>query len=109
MKPESFLAPAFKLTEIVDCLKCALAEDIGIGDVTTNSIVPADAVLQGRIVAKDAGVVAGLDLAEGVFRLLEDQIVFVPGVTEGARHQRHSAGKYLRLRASAVNGRANCP
>ncbi len=72
-------------SEIVDCLKRALAEDIGSGDVTTNSIVPADAILRGRILAKDAGVVAGLDLAQAVFLMLEDRIGFIPSVAEGAQ------------------------
>ncbi|MBA3354622.1 MAG: carboxylating nicotinate-nucleotide diphosphorylase [Pyrinomonadaceae bacterium] len=84
MKPGSTLATTLP-SEIVECLKRALAEDIGPGDVTTNSIVPANAILRGRILAKDAGIVAGLDLARGVFLLLEDQISFVPGVAEGAQ------------------------
>ena len=84
MKPESTLATALPF-EIVECLKRALAEDIGPGDVTTNSIVPVDAVLRGRILAKDAGVVAGLDLAQAVFLMLEDQIRFIPTVAEGSQ------------------------
>ncbi len=72
-------------SEIVECLKRALAEDIGPGDVTTNSIVPANSILRGRILAKDAGVVAGLDLAQAVFLLLEDKVEFIPNVAEGAR------------------------
>lgn len=83
MKPETTLATALP-SEIVECLRRALAEDIGIGDVTTNSIVPADASLRGRILAKDTGVIAGLDIAEAVFLLLEDQISFTPNVAEGA-------------------------
>jgi nicotinate-nucleotide pyrophosphorylase (carboxylating) len=47
--------------EILACIERALAEDIGPGDVTTNAIVPPDAIMRGRIVAKQAGVVAGLD------------------------------------------------
>jgi len=84
MKPESALDAALP-SEIVDCLERGLAEDIGAGDVTTNSIVPTDAVLHGRILAKDTGVVAGLDIAEAVFLLLEDQIRFTSSVAEGAR------------------------
>jgi nicotinate-nucleotide pyrophosphorylase (carboxylating) len=84
MKPESTLATALPF-EIVECLKRALAEDIGTGDATTNSIVPADAVLRGRILAKDTGVVAGLDLAEAVFHLLEERVRFIPSVAEGTQ------------------------
>ncbi|MDQ3667173.1 MAG: carboxylating nicotinate-nucleotide diphosphorylase [Acidobacteriota bacterium] len=84
MNQESFLTTALP-SEIVECLKRALAEDIGPGDVTTNSIVPANSILRGRILAKDAGVVAGLDLAQAVFLLLEDKVEFIPNVAEGAR------------------------
>jgi nicotinate-nucleotide pyrophosphorylase (carboxylating) len=84
MKPESTLAAVLP-SEIVECLKRALAEDIGTGDVTTNSIMPAVAVLRGRIVAKDDGVVAGLDIAQAVFLLLDNQIRFSPSVAEGAQ------------------------
>ena len=83
MKPEPTLVTALPF-EIVECVKRALAEDIGTGDVTTDSIVPADAVLRGRILAKDNGVVAGLDLAQATFLLLENQVSFTPGVAEGA-------------------------
>ena len=71
--------------EILDCLKRALAEDIGDGDVTTNSIVPPEANLHGHIVAKQNGIIAGLDVARSVLQLLNDQISFRPGVQEGSR------------------------
>ena len=53
-----------KLTpEITHCLQCALDEDIGTGDATSESIIPPEARLQAQIVAKQDGVVAGLDIA----------------------------------------------
>jgi nicotinate-nucleotide pyrophosphorylase (carboxylating) len=84
MNLESSFATALP-SDIVECLKRALGEDIGSGDVTTNNIVPADAVLRGRILAKDTGVVAGLDIAQAVFLLLEDQVRFISSITEGAQ------------------------
>jgi nicotinate-nucleotide pyrophosphorylase (carboxylating) len=54
--------------EILDSIRRALAEDIGAGDATTDSIVPADAVMRGQIIAKQDGVVAGLDVAQAVYR-----------------------------------------
>jgi len=71
-------------SEILACLKRALEEDIGSGDVTTEAIVPADAILRGQIVAKQAGVIAGLDVAEEVFRLLDGRIEFTAAVAEGS-------------------------
>ncbi|HEX2271946.1 MAG TPA: carboxylating nicotinate-nucleotide diphosphorylase [Pyrinomonadaceae bacterium] len=71
--------------DISHCIKRALEEDIGSGDVTTNSIVPAGASLHGRIVAKQEGVVAGLAVAAEVFRTLSEQIVFEAKVKDGSR------------------------
>lgn len=70
---------------ILTTIRNALAEDIGAGDVTTNSIVPPDAVMSGRIIAKQAGVVAGLDVAAATFRLLDRCVEFLPRVEEGGR------------------------
>jgi nicotinate-nucleotide pyrophosphorylase (carboxylating) len=74
------LAPS----EISECLKHALEEDIGSDDVTTITIVPAGAVLGGQIVAKQSGVIAGLDVAEQVFQLLDERIEFTAKVAEGS-------------------------
>jgi nicotinate-nucleotide pyrophosphorylase (carboxylating) len=70
--------------EIIACIQGALKEDIGPGDVTTNSIAPAGAIMSGRIIAKQCGVVAGLDVAEAAFRLLDERVVFAAHVPEGA-------------------------
>ena len=71
--------------EIIACIQRALAEDIGAGDATTDSIVPADATSSGRIIAKQAGVVAGLDVAAAAYRLVDARVSFVPLVAEGAQ------------------------
>lgn len=70
--------------EISHCITRALEEDIGSGDVTTNSIVPAGASLRGRIIAKQNGVVAGLDVASEVFRALSNEIMFDAKVKDGS-------------------------
>jgi len=70
--------------EIVACIRRALEEDIGPADVTTDAIVPADAVLRGQIIAKQPGIVAGLDVAAAAYRLVDEGIVFTPLVAEGA-------------------------
>jgi nicotinate-nucleotide pyrophosphorylase (carboxylating) len=55
--------------EIIACVRRALEEDIGPGDATTNSIFAPDAQMSGRIIAKQAGIVAGLDVAHAAFTL----------------------------------------
>ena len=70
--------------EISGYIKRALEEDIGTGDVTTDTIVPADASLRGRIVAKPDGVAAGLEVAKQVMLTLSDRITFVANVADGS-------------------------
>jgi nicotinate-nucleotide pyrophosphorylase (carboxylating) len=71
--------------EVSESIRRALAEDIGAGDVTTDSIVPANASLRGQIVAKQTGVCAGLQVAAAVFRELDQGIKFVPTITDGTK------------------------
>jgi len=75
--------------EILESIRRALDEDIRTGDVTTNSIVPADAVMKGQIIAKQDGVAAGLDVARAVFSVLDDSIQFNAHVDDGQRITRN--------------------
>jgi nicotinate-nucleotide pyrophosphorylase (carboxylating) len=63
----------------------ALEEDIGSGDVTTDTIVPAGATHRGRIVAKQDGVVAGLDVAKQVFLTLDERVTFIAKTEDGSK------------------------
>jgi nicotinate-nucleotide pyrophosphorylase (carboxylating) len=45
-------------------LRRILTEDIGQGDVTTALIVPADMIAEAEVIAKEAGVIAGIEEAE---------------------------------------------
>ncbi len=53
--------------EIVDAVRRALAEDIGTGDITTNSLVPADARATGRMLAQQNLTLAGVELLPLIF------------------------------------------
>lgn len=62
----------------------ALDEDLSTaGDITTDAIIPADATATASIVARQAGVVAGLDLAEAAFKALDPDIRFTRIVADG--------------------------
>ena len=71
--------------EISRSIVRALEEDIGPGDVTTNTIVPAVASLRGRIIAKQDGVVAGLEIAKQVMLALSQHVSFVAEVEDGSK------------------------
>lgn len=60
-----------------------LEEDIGTGDLTSSSIIPSDATTKAIIHAKEAGVVAGIEVVRRVFITLEPNISFFPRVKDG--------------------------
>ncbi len=65
-------------------VRMALLEDLGrAGDLTTDTIVPADAKDSLRLVARQEGVLAGLDLARLAFHLLDNGLVFEPLCGDG--------------------------
>jgi nicotinate-nucleotide pyrophosphorylase (carboxylating) len=66
-------------------LKNALAEDIGVGDHSTLATVPANFHSRGRALVKGDGVLAGVMVAEQVFRLFGPQITFEALKTDGQR------------------------
>jgi len=54
----------------------ALNEDLGSGDITTDTIFPADLTCEAKIVAKQEGVVAGINVAKRVFEKLDGNALF---------------------------------
>jgi len=59
---------------VKDSVRRALAEDIGIGDVTTLATVPAGAQAEAIILCKEEGVLAGTQVAKEAFRQVEDRV-----------------------------------
>jgi nicotinate-nucleotide pyrophosphorylase (carboxylating) len=55
-------------------IKSALAEDIGDGDHTSLSTVPADAIGKARLLVKDNGILAGVELAKMIFKMVDKDL-----------------------------------
>ncbi|MBA7572731.1 putative nicotinate-nucleotide pyrophosphorylase [carboxylating] [subsurface metagenome] len=70
----------------------ALLEDIGTGDITSESIVPYDLKAKGIIKTSEEGVVAGLDIAYLIFKKLDSEIIFQEKIKDGTKVTR---GKVL--------------
>ena len=66
-------------------IELALAEDVGDGDITTNNIVPSGIRRKAKMVAKANGVVAGLPVAEMVFRKLDPNLVWNELTPDGTK------------------------
>lgn len=54
----------------------ALNEDLGSGDITTDSIFPPDLTCEAKIIAKEEGIVAGIPVAQRVFEKLDEKALF---------------------------------
>jgi len=67
--------------------KCLLDEafknDIGDGDLTTNFLIDEDVKVTAILKAKENGVLAGLEIAEDVFKKLDSKIVWKPNHKDG--------------------------
>lgn len=85
---DAFSIPAFDLAAFVDA---TLAEDLGVGlpdgghDVTSESVIGADARFSGAMDSRDAITVAGLPIAAAFFRKLDPAMEIEILVAEGAR------------------------
>ncbi len=59
---------------VEDHVKHALMEDIGFGDVTTESIVGEDKIFEASLVSRCEGVICGLEVFKTVFKILSDKV-----------------------------------
>ena len=73
------------MTGIDRIIENALAEDIHTGDITTLAVVRGGHAASAILKAKEEMVLAGIDVAARVFRLLDDRIVFAPAFADGDR------------------------
>ena len=69
--------------EIDKIISRALKEDVGTGDITSNLIIPRNKTAKAFILAKEEGVIAGLQVAKSVFYKLDKNIRWKNLVMEG--------------------------
>jgi nicotinate-nucleotide pyrophosphorylase (carboxylating) len=82
---------------VEQAVRAALAEDLGLaGDITTDPIIPADAQGEAALVAREPGVVAGLDLAEAAFKTLDTEVQFTRVIDDGGKVE--SGGTIARIK-----------
>ena len=66
-----------------ELLLAALREDVGTGDITTMSCIPAENRAEGHYLIKEDGVLCGLGVAERVFALIDPAITLTPKAQDG--------------------------
>ena len=70
--------------KILSVIRRALKEDIGTGDITTDSIVQDRISTQGNLIAKEDGIIAGMEVAKLTFTFLDPIIEWNQQVEDGA-------------------------
>jgi len=70
-------------TSFDNIINMALNEDAPFGDITTMSTVPADKRAVGRFVAKDDGILCGIDIAERVFEIVGGEFELKKNFSDG--------------------------
>jgi len=73
----------FALSDIDNIIINSLKEDMPSGDITTDNIIDENATSVAKMIAKDSGVIAGLDVAKRVFELLDQEVKFEKHVEDG--------------------------
>ena len=70
---------------IDDLLTLSFAEDIGDGDATTLSTIPADAKGRQKLIMKEDGIIAGIEIAKEVFRKFDPELKMIQYRKDGDR------------------------
>jgi nicotinate-nucleotide pyrophosphorylase (carboxylating) len=69
-------------------IEAALREDMPEGDITSESMIPADARSEAIFLAKEDGILAGLEIARRVFEKIDSAIEFTGKFQDGAAFRR---------------------
>jgi nicotinate-nucleotide pyrophosphorylase (carboxylating) len=97
-RARALLPEALRHPTVLTLLRRSVAEDVdpggtwqpgafppAEGDVTSRATLPENTVLEGRLVAKERGVVAGVPLARALFAMVDEQLTLDAAVDDGDR------------------------
>ena len=71
--------------EISDLIDAALAEDLGMGDPTTDTLIAPTLTASAELVSRERGVLAGIDIASTVFTRVDPSLTVATLAADGAR------------------------
>ena len=84
INPTDMEIPALDQAQLKAFIIAGLEEDIKDGDHTSLACIPADAQASARLIFKDAGVIAGISVAEAIFKHVDPNVRFETKVEDGA-------------------------
>jgi len=72
-----------KIKELNEIIEIALREDLPQGDITSESCIPSQSSSEAIFLAKEGGVLAGIDVAQRVFRKIDSRLEFKKNFEDG--------------------------
>lgn len=87
---------------IQSIIQTALQEDIGEGDHSSLACIPADAAGEAKLLVKDTGVLAGVDLARMVCEAYDPTLEFEELISDGTRVEPGQIAFYIRGKAQSI-------
>lgn len=74
-----------EMTTVDKIIRNALEEDLGWGDVTTDSTIPVSAKISGKFIAKEQGILCGIEVCKRVFEIMDSSISFEILIEDGKK------------------------
>lgn len=90
--------------DFIPFIKAALAEDIGEGDHSSNASVPENSIKKARLLFKDEGVAAGIDIAKRILLELDPDAVFETYISDGDPIKKGDIGFIVNGKTRALLG-----
>lgn len=98
-----FYLPKLPDLMITPSIEAALLEDLGrAGDITTESVIPAQAQAHVVLSVREPGVVSGLDFARIAFKLVDPELVFEAECADGEQVTRGKVLAHIRGSARSI-------
>lgn len=98
----SYKVKEFLKSQIKTAVKIALKEDVGSGDITTCAVIKKDATASAFIIAKEDGVLAGIEVAKKVFQFLNPGILFKILKKDGQKIRKKDRVAYIKGKAHII-------
>ncbi len=80
----------FDFEEIKEIVQLAIKEDIGEGDITSKIFIPEGSESDGKLIAEETGIIAGLPVAEYVLSQIDKDLLLTVNIEDGSRVEKGS-------------------
>ena len=88
---------------IKSVVKKALEEDLGPrGDITTKLIISKNKIIKAKIIARQDGVIAGLEFCKSVFKLVGKETVFIKKISDGKKIKKNKVVAEITAKTSTI-------